>query len=397
MKRRGNGRFVLPLLLALLSALLIVFLVFTVIADDLPVPDETPPDFTDFSKVSERSVPSEQPSGAVSASEASESASSSDGYTDPYADDGEVHEIVLSFVGDCMPSTLNGASYEGTLNYELANREPEWFLHYVEEYFFDDDWTVANCETVLTDRDLPKAAKDHTPAYWYRGPSANAKIFRTSGIDAVSVCNNHSEDYGAEGYADTKKALLANGVAVGEKNSPLYFERYGFRIAVICSFFNNDRQANDTVEQIKNLKEADTADYIIVFFHGGTMYLHQPEEWKKDGAHRMVDAGADLVLGAHPHVLQPIECYHGKQIVYSLGNFFFGGARNSENRTIIYRPHLTVQSGELLTFEEEIIPCYVNYTNDIENPQNWLPAPIFHEGNQQRVLDFLAGKENTPL
>ena len=101
MKRRGNGRFVLPLLLALLSALLIVFLVFTVIADDLPGPDETPPDFTDFSKVSERSVPSEQPSGAVSASEASESASSSDGYTDPYADDGEVHEIVLSFVGDC--------------------------------------------------------------------------------------------------------------------------------------------------------------------------------------------------------------------------------------------------------------------------------------------------------
>ena len=131
----------------------------------------------------------------------------------------------------------------------------------------------------------------------------------------------------------------------------------------------------------------------MVFCHGGAEGTHTPEAWRVRASRRLVDGGADLILGNHPHVLQPREVYQGKEIVYSLGNFCFGGSRGPENRTVIYQLILQVENGELASVSSELIPCYV-HTGGRGN--NYCPAPIEDEAQRQRVLDFMDGKVKLP-
>ena len=104
----------------------------------------------------------------------------------------------------------------------------------------------------------------------------------------------------------------------------------------------------------------------------------------------MIDGGIDLVIGGHPHVLQPVEVYKGKTIVHSLGNFVFGGSRSEENRTMIYRTTLTVLEGEVTDIAEEIIPCYV-YTD------MYKPGIIENEAEIEAVMAFLRGEAESPM
>jgi len=98
----------------------------------------------------------------------------------------------------------------------------------------------------------------------------------------------------------------------------------------------------------------------------------------------------DLVIGGHPHVLQPIEKYNGKTIVHSLGNFVFGGSRKEENRTIVFRITITTAGGEILDTQENIIPCYV-YTD------LYKPGIITDEAEIAAVNAFLNGESRSPL
>ena len=97
-----------------------------------------------------------------------------------------------------------------------------------------------------------------------------------------------------------------------------------------------------------------------------------------------------MVIGGHPHVLQPMEEYNGAQIVHSLGNFMFGGQRYPENRTIIYQKILTVKGGELLSEDYEIIPCYCF-------GEDWQPAIIEDEGEYNGVISYMHGEAATPF
>ena len=106
-----------------------------------------------------------------------------------------------------------------------------------------------------------------------------------------------------------------------------------------------------------------------------------------------MDNGADLVIGNHPHVLQPMENYNGVDIVYSMGNFCFGGNRRPENRTIIYQINLVIEDGKLVSKSSEIIPCYV-YTGD---SNNYCPKIIEDENIKQKVIDFMNWKIKSPI
>lgn len=148
---------------------------------------------------------------------------------------------------------------------------------------------------------------------------------------------------------------------------------------------------------IPSIKEAvDNAskksDYQILYFHGGTEAIHKPEQWKIDACHELMDYGVDLIMGDHPHVLQPMEKYNNKTIIYSLGNFIFGGNRHPENRTIIYQHTLTVRGGKLTNEAGKIIPCYV-YTGDTNN---WQPYIIKNKTEKRKVLQFMSGKRELP-
>ena len=303
---------------------------------------------------------------------------------------GESFTIDMSFVGDCLLATEANQSYRGSFAWYASQEEASYFLEKVLDIFSADDFTVVNLENVLTDRPLEVKEKTTTPAYWFKGPTRNAEILTAGSVEAVSLANNHTGDYGAKGKADTIAAVQGAGLPYGTNEETIYLEKNGFTVAVICNGLWNEGQAAQIVRRIKDASER--SDYQIVFYHGGKESTHTPEDWKIRASRRLVDAGADLVLGNHPHVLQPVEVYKGVNIVYSLGNFCYGGHRRPENRTIIYKLVLTVCDGQVTEEATEIIPCYV-YTGDVNN---WQPAPITDEAERQKVLDFMSGEAELP-
>jgi len=303
----------------------------------------------------------------------------------------ENFSIVLSFTGDMLLASLYGKRAAGNFLDYAAKEDPEYFLQNVRPIFEADDFTVVNLENVLTDRDLTPREKSTTPAFWFRSGTANTAILTSSGVEAVSLANNHSEDYGAAGYQDTVKAVAAAGLEYGTDDRTFYLEKNGYRIAVICGGLWNEAQAGTIARRLK-AAEADS-DFQIVFYHGGAEGVHTPEDWRIRASRTLVDAGADLVLGNHPHVLQPRETYKGVEIVYSLGNFCFGGNRKPQNRTIIYQLILRVEDGRLTGTASELIPCYVHTGGKLNN---YCPAPIEDWEERQRVLDFMDGKRKLP-
>jgi poly-gamma-glutamate synthesis protein (capsule biosynthesis protein) len=299
--------------------------------------------------------------------------------------------VTLSFVGDCNISTYLGGSSQGSFNWYAKNYEPTYFFQNVADIFNSDDFTIANCETVLTDRNLTSRAKDDEVGFWFYGPSSNAKIFSSSGVEIAGVVNNHTEDYGSEGLSDTIAALEAEGIEVLKRNKPIYVEKDGIKIGILAAgiwYGGAEKNIYSTLDDMKN-----NSDVQIIYVHGGEESTHTPEAWRKTSFRNLIDRGADLVVACHAHVLQPMEEYNGGTIVYGLGNFCFGGNRSPENRTAIYQCKITKTDGEL-SYENKIIPCYV-YTG---STNNWQPALIDeNDANYQKILDFMAGNRDTPV
>jgi poly-gamma-glutamate synthesis protein (capsule biosynthesis protein) len=312
----------------------------------------------------------------------------------------------MNFVGDLLLATDEYTSYENCFNDVADVQSPDYFLSQVSDIFFNDDITVGDCENVFSDSDglsvsdkgQYDAAKDEDfKAFWFKSKSSNANIISAGGVDIVSIDNNHINDYGQQGKEDTKAALEAAGVEWGNSGQTVYKEINGFKIAFIFGSMYNSGQEADI---LANLNEAKgQSDYQIIYFHGGTEAVHEPEDWKISACHDLVDNGADLILGDHPHVLQPMEEYNGAYIVYSLGNFCFGGNRHPENRTIIFNETLTITKNtsddtyEITDKTYDITPCYV-YTGDTNN---WQPAIIEDEETKNKVLDFMHGLTDSPF
>lgn len=301
--------------------------------------------------------------------------------------------IKLSFTGDMMLAAYKNETSKNNFNGYANREEPEYFLEKVRHIFEADDFTIVNLENVFTDKKLPAREKDHSPAFWFYSKTSNVEILTCASVEGVSLANNHTNDYGKQGREDTIATVENAGLQYGEDEHIMLFEKNGFKIAVIC----HGLWGNYQIEPIQNLiKKADEySDFQIVFYHGGTEKKHAPEQWRKNASRKLVDAGADLVLGNHPHVLQPREIYNGVEILYSLGNFCYGGHSQPENRTMIYQVELTIdyENLEITNSTSNIIPCYV-YTTTYNNFQ---PAPIEDEQKAQRVLDFIDGKRDTPL
>lgn len=306
--------------------------------------------------------------------------------------DSESFDITLSFAGDMILATNKDTHYSGSFNDYASTHDPSYFLEKVRPVFEADDFTIVNLENVLTDRQLTPVYKDYSPAFWFGSKASNINILSNSSVEGAMIANNHIRDYGEEGYNDTVQAINNAGMLYGDASRIMYFEKGGYVISVICSGLWGEYQANNIINLMKTAEQH--SHYQVVIFHGGTEKIHAPEEWKQRAARKLVDNGADLVVGGHPHVLQPREIYNGVEIVYSIGNFCYGGHRYPENRTVIYQMTLTV--GKDLTLQasnSNIIPCYV-YTGSINNFQ---PAIVDDEAVKNKILDFMNGKIDSPV
>ncbi|MBQ8891521.1 MAG: CapA family protein [Bacilli bacterium] len=301
--------------------------------------------------------------------------------------------IKLSFIGDSLIGSFKGENYIGNFRDLLEKNEYSFPYKNVSSIFMNDDFTIANGENVFTDKELIEMEKNHSPAYWYYAPTRFANIYKESSIEVVSIMNNHTYDYGADGLNDTINALKNSNVIVGSEDA-IILEKDEVKIAVICINLFSSFQYEECVSNINKIKN--DVNYVIVYFHGGTEYLHFPTDSIVKYSRGFIDNGADLVIGAHPHVLEPIEVYKNKTIVYSLGSFLFGGTKHLENRTIIYQKELEFNLDENnLTESENIIPCYL-YTA-LDGYESWIPSVIENENEKNKVLDFMHGLEDSPL
>lgn len=209
------------------------------------------------------------------------------------------------------------------------------------------DFRIGNLETPVATTGAPKSNKIYT----FR--AAPAVLSRVKGrFDAVSVANNHSGDYGHTAFIETLHLLDENGIRhfggglnLTEAHAPLWIRMHGLNVAVLGynEFKPRSFEAGATwpgvawsedsqvVSDIQAARAAG-ADIVIPFMHWGWEREPGPSERQRQLAQLMLDHGADMVVGSHPHVTQGVETYHGKPIVYSLGNFVFDGFESPEAR-----------------------------------------------------------------
>ena len=207
----------------------------------------------------------------------------------------------------------------------------------------ESDIFMANQEFPFSNRGTAAEDKQFT----FRLPPERVRIFQELGLDLVTLANNHALDFGMDALLDTCDTLDQAGIYhVGagrnleEACKPVIItekgESIGFlgasRVIPVGSWNASASKPGMLttydpsllLEQIDHLKE--TCDYVVVYVHWGIEKKDRPEEYQRSLGKQYIDAGADLVIGSHPHVLQGIEYYKGKPIVYSLGNFIFGSS-----------------------------------------------------------------------
>ena len=304
----------------------------------------------------------------------------------------ETKRVKLSFIGDSSLASFKG--YKSFQNFQdlLETHDYDYPYNKVKHVFENDDFTIANGENVFSDNDLLPTEKNYSPAYWYISDKKYANIYKESSIEIVSLMNNHSYDYGNIGYKDSISALQDAGIIPGI-DKEIIVQKDGFKIGLICCNLFHEFQKNQVIEKIKNLKEK--VNYVIIYFHGGVEFQYTPTDDIKRYAHDFIDSSADLVVGCHPHVLQPIEIYKGKTIAYSLGSFLFGSATTILNRTAIFQVELEFNNKfEVINQDNIIIPCHL-YSSKT-GYEKWQPEIITDKDEKQKVLDFMNNLRSTP-
>jgi poly-gamma-glutamate synthesis protein (capsule biosynthesis protein) len=262
---------------------------------------------------------------------AEEPAGPAQGGSSEQEQDGSSGRVQLAFVGDVLlGSTVGDVLRDKGYDYPYAHIQP---------LIEDADIAAANLETPVTERGEP-AEK----TYVYRSPPEALDSFAAAGFDLVTLANNHILDYGVTGLQDTLHHLdrlglsrVGAGMDADEAYRPVMVEEKGIKMAFLgfslvvpeVSWKAGEDHPGvaetydyrKPVEAIQAAKQQ--ADLVVVFVHWGKEREERPEQRQVEMARRYIDAGADLVIGSHPHVLQSLEQYRGKWIAYSLGNFIF--------------------------------------------------------------------------
>ncbi|WP_339290264.1 CapA family protein [Paenibacillus sp. FSL E2-0201] len=250
----------------------------------------------------------------------------------PSDDQASGNTVTLNFGGDVI--------FSGKAGELLEKKGYDYSYAALNGIFKKDDLTVVNLETPVTTGGVGAANKQ----FVFKGSPKALDALKTAGVDAVNMANNHTLDQGEEGLRDTLSHLSERGIPyVGaglnskEAFSAQYFERKGIKIALLgftrvipasdwMAGKNKPGLASvyDSREGLKAIAAAkQKADLVVVVVHWGKERVEQFDNIQQTLGRSFVDAGADLVIGGHPHVLQGVEPYKGKWIAYSTGNFIF--------------------------------------------------------------------------
>ena len=299
--------------------------------------------------------------------------------------------VTMTFLGDC---TLGGEEKKAGNSLSFARRISENGMDFpfrgLTELTGKDDLTVANLEGVLSDRKLKKEKKEFN----FIGSADYAGILTAGSVECVTLANNHTRDYGEEGYRETKEALEREGVCWFGTDAPAVWRSgdgvmIGF-LGVNYSLTGN--RAKRYARQAEKLRELGCAA-IVTVMHAGTEYSRTPPDaFQKQIVSRAVKAGSCLVVGHHPHVVQGVSLADGIPVIYSLGNCAFGGttyARDTD--ALAVRAELVFRDGELRRTELTFFP--ISVTSDARH-NNYSPCLLKGE-DAERVLQKMEKSTGT--
>ena len=305
---------------------------------------------------------------------------------------GSHYEITISAAGDVTLGTHQEQDYSSSFRQAYDQAEDEgYFFENVRDIFAADDMTIVNLEGPLTTSEQMREGQ----TYCIKGDPAYAHLLTLGNIEAVSFANNHRLDYGEQGSRDTIAALEQEGIIYAyDKNVGIYevpdsaAAHGGERNLKIGIISVNEVEWGSQVEKliqnnIETLREQNV-DLILACCHWGIEKDTYPENYQQVLGRKCIDWGVDLVIGHHPHVLQGIEEYKGRYIIYSLANFCFGANRNPEDKdTIIFQQTFTFENGQKVeTQNARIIPCLVS---SVATRNDFRPTPAVGE-DAKRIL-----------
>lgn len=252
------------------------------------------------------------------------------------------------------------------------------------------DIALVNNEFTFSDRGEPLEK-----SYTFHGSPSRVSIYQDLGVDIVSLANNHAYDYGTDAFLDTLYTLdnadipyIGGGNNLAEAMRPRYFIVNGRKIAYVAATRGEKYdivtpaagadspgvlRTYDSELFLQSIREArQNSDYVIAYVHWGTEDSHEIEDVQKTMGYEYIDAGADIVIGSHAHVLQGIEFYKGKPIVYNLGNFIFNSLTLD---TGMLKIHIKADG----TPAYEFLPCIQEdcYTRDVDGDE------------KERILNYM--------
>jgi poly-gamma-glutamate synthesis protein (capsule biosynthesis protein) len=305
-------------------------------------------------------------------------------------------EIVINAVGDIMlagsgTSTFKKQGYD----YPFAATTAE--LH-------KGEISIGNLESPIA-----RGGKEFTAKkYRFRSAPQCATALKNAGFSVVTLANNHIMDYGASALEETRQHLERAGVGFAGAGGSLVAARRaavitarGGRVAFLAysltfpGHFYAAAGRPGTAPGLYRIYREDIAaagkeaDYVVVSFHWGTESASLPSPYQVNAAHGAIDAGADVVIGHHPHVLQGIERYKNGIIFYSLGNFVFGSSSSYSDRSIIAR--ITLENG---VKGVELVPL------NVLNREVHFQPRVLSGKKGQKVIDHLtriSGRWNTAV
>ena len=277
--------------------------------------------------------------------------------------------ITLSFIGDCsIGEAIQYRGYENSYTAVLDEHGYDWPFSLVYPILSTDDWTFANLEVVFTTR-----TKHQDKRYPLSALPEYAQTLLHSGIDVLNTANNHAYDFLMAGYEESMQTLDDLGVphfgsfnlGTLQAQDLLWTQTVnGIKIGGVGFSYPQETDANKVANRVQELRDQG-CDLVIVSMHWGRENTTTPEAYQVYLAKEAIKAGADVVWGHHPHILQPVQFYNGKPIFYSTGNFTFGTMSSVDPDTGIFQLTYEIDGEAGITLQSfSVVPCRTQGSGD---------------------------------
>lgn len=296
-------------------------------------------------------------------------------------------DILISFIGDTTLGEQRGHTGLSNCFTNVVGDDFAYPFQYAVEYLANDDMTLCNLEGPLTTSTSLRPDRE----IYLKGDPKYVECLVQGSIECCNLANNHALDYTQAGLDETRATLDSAGIIWSDSSYFSIYEVKGVKIGMAGFNFTYERQLY--YNAIDTLREQG-CDIVIISCHIGVERMYEPEQAAIDLAHDVIDYGADIYVGSHPHRLQPVEYYNGKYIIYSESNFCFGGQPYlSDPDTAIFQCTFTVYEGQVTNCRMECIPFSMRTTS---SGNDYCPI-AYEKGTEEydRVMEKLRWSDDS--